>query len=481
MLRFSRDVSRVFALAFAMLILQSGLSMAQTQVSVNLPNVVGMAPGDTVVLPITTSNLAGYNISAYQFTLSFDPTIVKVIGYDTTGTLSAGMSISLVTQHSGQAGVAAASVNSITGTGVLLKIDAVILKAGASALSLGNTLLFNTGTPTANSHDGSINGTSTVTVSVPAVGDSVGGTVMIPINTTSIVGQSVYSYQFTASYDPSVVQLTGSGYSTTGSLSASGLQITSSSAPGSITIAAAGSDTITGKGTLIYLTGKILKAGVSPLVLAGFLYNGGTPTTGVSYGTVSGVGAPVVASFSPNPTPTKIEKDSTVTFSVTVTPGAVIDSIVTYSWYVNNIRMAVGTSNSYKAVLSTNGNTTVMVVARDAYGLTVSQSWSFLVTGIQQLSGLPTKFALGQNYPNPFNPTTNISFDVPKAANVQIVIYDILGQQVRSLVDQYMMPGRYSETWDGLNNDGQQAVSGIYFYRMQAGNFVQMKKMVLLK
>ncbi len=96
-------------------------------------------------------------------------------------------------------------------------------------------------------------------------------------------------------------------------------------------------------------------------------------------------------------------------------------------------------------------------------------------------SGLPTKFALNQNYPNPFNPTTEIKFDLPKRSKVNISIYNVLGQKVKTLLDDEKAAGSYMADWDGTSDGGNSVSSGVYFYRMQAGNFQETKKMMLLK
>jgi hypothetical protein len=94
---------------------------------------------------------------------------------------------------------------------------------------------------------------------------------------------------------------------------------------------------------------------------------------------------------------------------------------------------------------------------------------------------LPTEYSLSQNYPNPFNPTTEVQFTVPDKSNVNIVIYNMLGQQVRTLYSGEAQQGTYTIRWDGLNNSGVKMSSGTYIYRMTANDFVQSKKMVLLK
>ena len=93
----------------------------------------------------------------------------------------------------------------------------------------------------------------------------------------------------------------------------------------------------------------------------------------------------------------------------------------------------------------------------------------------------PGNFELFQNYPNPFNPTTTIKFSIAQDAKVSLVVYDMLGQKVRTLVDNVQEAGYYSVRWDGTNDFGSKVSSGIYIYRLQAGNFVQTMKMNLMK
>ncbi len=89
---------------------------------------------------------------------------------------------------------------------------------------------------------------------------------------------------------------------------------------------------------------------------------------------------------------------------------------------------------------------------------------------------------LTQNYPNPFNPTTTISYSLANRAHVQLKVYNVSGQLVRTLVDQVQTPAQVAPiTWDGTNNAGTQVSSGVYFYRLVAGDFVRTRKMVLLK
>jgi hypothetical protein len=94
---------------------------------------------------------------------------------------------------------------------------------------------------------------------------------------------------------------------------------------------------------------------------------------------------------------------------------------------------------------------------------------------------LPTSFELSQNYPNPFNPSTTIEFATPTATHVKLNVFNILGQSVKTLVDETLPVGRHSVIWDGTNNQGRQVASGIYFYRMDTKDFRETKKLLLLK
>lgn len=94
---------------------------------------------------------------------------------------------------------------------------------------------------------------------------------------------------------------------------------------------------------------------------------------------------------------------------------------------------------------------------------------------------LPAAFELSQNYPNPFNPATKITYALPQNSFVSIKVYDMLGREVKSLINNEMLAGNHSVDWNGENNSGFKVSSGTYVYRITAGNFVAVKKMILIK
>jgi hypothetical protein len=101
-----------------------------------------------------------------------------------------------------------------------------------------------------------------------------------------------------------------------------------------------------------------------------------------------------------------------------------------------------------------------------------------MVTSVHGVAGggLPNSFELKQNYPNPFNPSTRISFGLQVSGFTSLKVYDLMGREVRTLVNESLQPGSYEKTFDvnGL-------ASGVYYYRLQAGSYIATKKLLLLR
>jgi len=105
--------------------------------------------------------------------------------------------------------------------------------------------------------------------------------------------------------------------------------------------------------------------------------------------------------------------------------------------------------------------------------------------GYDPLTGIgtngPRTFALDQNHPNPFNPSTRIRFSLDQDAMVSLIIYDVSGTRVRTLVNRSMSAGSHTEEWDARDDQGRSVASGIYFYRLTSGNRTLTRKAVLLR
>jgi hypothetical protein len=101
---------------------------------------------------------------------------------------------------------------------------------------------------------------------------------------------------------------------------------------------------------------------------------------------------------------------------------------------------------------------------------------TYLITSIDDKHNLPSEYSLSQNYPNPFNPVTSINYSLPVLSNVKLSVYDLLGRTIKELVNDVQPAGNYT-----INFNGNNLSSGIYFYTLKAGNFYQVRKMLLLK
>jgi len=135
-------------------------------------------------------------------------------------------------------------------------------------------------------------------------------------------------------------------------------------------------------------------------------------------------------------------------------------AVMTYSWNV-------WASDPWDSTASSNG----------PRSLTIDVSGLLALDGI----GLPDVFSLHNNYPNPFNPVTNITYDIPEVAQVTLDIYNVSGQKVRTLAQGQHEPGRYRIQWNATNDYGNPLSSGMYIYRIHAGDFVSVKKLILMK
>jgi hypothetical protein len=106
---------------------------------------------------------------------------------------------------------------------------------------------------------------------------------------------------------------------------------------------------------------------------------------------------------------------------------------------------------------------------------------NFQSIGSVEVAAIPTVYALDQNYPNPFNPSTTIRYQIPTDASVNLIIYNVQGQKIRTLISSEQKAGYYNVVWDGRNEAGQTVATGLYLYRVQAGSFVATQKMLMLK
>jgi hypothetical protein len=158
-------------------------------------------------------------------------------------------------------------------------------------------------------------------------------------------------------------------------------------------------------------------------------------------------------------------------------------------WYVE-LKRALNTGNADDVQFAMNQNVTFGIALMDngggemhwTQGSVLNKLGVGTVVGVERIAGeIPADFSLAQNYPNPFNPSTEIRFDLPKASRVKLIVYDIMGRVIATLVDQSMAAGGHRVGWNGRNQAGNTVSSGVYFYHIQADGFSATKKMVWMK
>lgn len=143
-----------------------------------------------------------------------------------------------------------------------------------------------------------------------------------------------------------------------------------------------------------------------------------------------------------------------VAFGDTIYPGEVVDAIQgVFTWSFGSHKIEIRDVNDFGPVVGVDPD----------------------------FEAMPLSYKLNQNFPNPFNPETRIYFEIPRSHDVKIIIYNVLGQQVRTLVKENFNAGRHIVNWDGKDNAGNLVSTGVYFYRIQAGDFIASKKMLMMQ
>lgn len=189
-------------------------------------------------------------------------------------------------------------------------------------------------------------------------------------------------------------------------------------------------------------------------------------------------GIPVIVSSSPESSDTLIARNGSVAFSVSAEDPTGYE--LNFAWIKNGISASINSTYNYRSsfVFPTPRIDTVTVTVSNPVN-SISKTWFVNVvqdpTSVEDES-IPTEYSLAQNYPNPFNPSTTIKYTIPKQSQVTLKLFDVLGNEIASLVDEQKSIGTYS-----VDFNADQFSSGIYFYSLRAGNFSAVKKMTLIK
>ncbi len=401
------------------------------------------------VIPVNITDISDDGIHAYFYTITYDPTIIEVTGASTTGTISASASPIVNNDTPGILTIAWADAFSMTGAGVLTNVNVNFISTGTSALTF-SFHSFNEGFPTGQTVNGSVvvlteNAGSTFI-------ESGGMLVMEAENAGGIIAKNAQAWEGNTAT---------SGYSGASYLEAlpdNGTVIKKNALDQAPELVFTADFSTTGSYAIwVRLTGPT--RGLSVHVgKDGVLHDAQSVIEGSTDGWTwsrlmnSGNIEPLeITSTGPHNINIWMREDGVQVDKVLLTT----DLAFTPS--------GVGPSESPR-------------FGPERSGLVLNQ-----LTAPSTDASRPRSFTLENNYPNPFNPTTTITFELPEATPVNLIVYDATGRQIATLIDSELAAGRYEAHWNAQTDTGAHVASGIYLYRLRAGSFEAVKQMVLMK
>ena len=408
----------------------------------------------SIVVPIEVSDITRGNVTAFQFNLSYDPSILVATGYSTDGTLGEGFGMSINIDTPGRVSVAAAGVEPLVGGGTLL-----LLEFAATSTDVGHTLiafedaLLNEGYPPLTTVDGS------VTVE-PNYGDaSLNGS--ISALDATLVLRHVAEMETLSGAAWANAEVSGNG------------DVTALDASLILQYVVGLIDHFPAEGTAKQLVAENVQA----------ILKWGEATFDEQTGEVE---IPLYLEATSGPvTAVKVQ----VPFDPALVTIEDVQIHAPESWLSID---RVGEEDLTIVMAGPEPLQSIQVatlrmrlvdptasVALEGESIINEQVASALEA--TELRMIPKEFKLGANYPNPFTTVTTIGYQLPEAQHVTLEVYNALGQRVRVLVNQEQEAGFYRITWDGRSDAGTPLSSGLYIYRIHAGDFVQVKKMMIVR
>ena len=411
-------------------------------VNVSLKDTIGTV-GDTLSVPIEISAVNS-DILSFEFSLGFDSSKVKFVGYKKENTLSNGFSISSNLSGGDVLNLSGASSTPFSSDGTLLKLQFALSSTGESPLGW-QSFLFNEGSPSANTADGNIS------VKNVTYGDVTGNGSVSAFDAAKVLQYTVGKIS-----DFSFQQSTAADVSGNGSISA---------------LDAA------------YILKKTVDESFQFPVLQNQTKSKKSVDALLAWNSATEIGSnkwevPVVVKGD-------LEQVRSAELSVNVDPSIDVEEIETdlsNGWIKkknmdgNSINISVAGTQKLKDrqifALKVNSNSNPLKKLKGKGFVNENDPSMLKEAGDQK----PSDFTLGSAYPNPFNPTATISYSLPTSEHVSIVVYNSIGKEVAQLVSERKDAGTYRVKFHGENLS-----SGIYIYRLQAGAFTETKKMMLVK
>ena len=464
-------------------------TLATPKVSVSIPNGYGRPNADALI-PIRIEDVSEFNIKRCLTELRFNKYFLDATDVFTEGTISSGWSNISFNDSIGSITVEMSGEAPLKGSGTLLWIKFKVMdKLGLSTFIIFRKFVFNNGAPLAETKNGRLfvsdPAATEISVSIPDATIRSLDTLQVPVTVSSIAEYELVGYSMDISFDPGVLAF--KRIDVTNTINSKWGYPLVHYHSGELSIDNYGDIPLKNDNVLIHLAFDVVGDDGSSTTIhfSNMTFNLGAFPAKTQDGTINVRGiVPVELSFF---------------------IAIVINNKVKLNWTTTT------ESNNYGFYIQRHSNVSstweTIGFVRGKGTTTVPQSYSFIDSDItsgtwfyrlqqQDIDGkiyhseimevnltIPTKFALYQNYPNPFNSSTIIKYELPVGEHqVRLIIYDLLGHQIRMLIDEEnQQAGAYQISWDGRDDDGNAAASGVYFYRLQAGRQSFIKKLVLIE
>ncbi len=443
----------------------------------------------TVQIPISVADVTGLDVTAVTFDLAYDNTIIDLLNVITAGTISAGWSAPAVTETSTGATLSFNGTTPLTGSGYLAWLEFNVIGDYNQTTNINfENIVFEPANVLGDPSNGSLSvDPGIVYVSLPDTTESSGISISIPVMASDVTGLDVTKVTFAFSFDPTILDATG--YQTLNTLTSSWDSPTYYDLGNRVGFVFTGAAALEGSGPLVFIDFDIIgpDSAVSSLNFISFKFNNGAPQAQTDNGSlrIEGVIPVELAFFDAQETDGHVVLNwSTITESNNYGFEIHRQQKGEETWQRIGFVEGHGTSgvpHSYSFVdQEIPGGSYLYRLKQIDFDGTFEFSGSVEVTVSKA-----TTFVLEQNYPNPFNPDTQINYRIPETGNgdvfVTLTIYNMLGEKIKTLISDRQSPGAYSANWDGSDENNVPVSTGIYIYRLKAGQYGATRRMILMK